>query len=549
MAKVEHLKVVEGDTDRPPSMPPPDPLIGRTIDGRYRLEEVLGEGGMGLVYGARHTVLNKPLAVKVLRPEVSKDEEIINRFRQEAQSASAIGNEHIIDISDFGTLPDGSTYFVMEFLEGMDLTQAIKEGRPMDSGRALHIGKQLCKGLGAAHERGIVHRDLKPDNIFLVDRGGDRDFVKVLDFGIAKVSSGTKRLTKAGQVFGTPHYMSPEQCAGTGTDQRTDIYALGVILYEMAAGHVPFDADNLMGILTKHMYEEPLPPHELPPPVDVPPALEAVILKCLAKKPELRYQTMSEAYADLARTQAGETPQAVIDAVERNSSTGIAARTALTSGLSMTMGAPDRLPGTHSRMPIVLAAAAALILIGIVIVGWFAWGGEPVAEVTPEPDTAITAPPVDLAAEAEAAAEAAAAAAAAAQERAIVEAAMVSITSVPPAAEVWNGEELLGNTPVRVPRPEGRDRLNLRLRLEGYVAQPVRISSFTDETVTVTLTPDPRSRAAERERDRARDRGMQAQTEMEATPPPVTEDTTMRTTMSNLPPQSEVIDPWGGSGP
>src|SRR5690606_16629633 len=162
--QAEDLSVIEGGgsgTD----------LVGQTIDGRYKVERVLGEGGMGLVYQAKHIILNKPLAIKVLRPDVSRDEEIITRFRQEAQSATAIGNQHIIDISDFGSLPDGSTYFVMEFLEGTDLTGAIEKGEPISPSRMIHIGLQLCDALSAAHSAGIVHRDLKPDNIYLVTRG------------------------------------------------------------------------------------------------------------------------------------------------------------------------------------------------------------------------------------------------------------------------------------------------------------------------------------------------------------------------------------------
>ena len=270
-----------------------DPLIGKVLDGRYQIEDVLGEGGMGIVYRAVHTTLGKQLAIKVLRPEVSRKEEILARFKQEARSASAIGNQHIIDISDFGVLRDGSTYFVMEFLGGQSLTQALRDGK-FETARTIHVTKQLCNALGAAHEIGVVHRDLKPDNVQLVPRDGTSDFVKVLDFGIAKVGGASSKLTQAGQVFGTPHYMSPEQCAGSAVDNRTDIYALGVMMYEMATGQVPFDADNLMGILTKHMYENPILPREFDPPTDVPPALEAVIMKALAKKPDTRYQSMNE---------------------------------------------------------------------------------------------------------------------------------------------------------------------------------------------------------------------------------------------------------------
>src|SRR5262245_15494410 len=291
---------------------------------------------MGIVYKAVHTALGKPLAIKVLRPEVSKNEEIVMRFRQEAQSASQIGNPHIIDISDFGTLADGSTYFAMEFLSGRSLTAALAETR-FDTERTIHVVRQIANALGAAHDIGIVHRDMKPDNVQLLDRGTAKDFVKVLDFGIAKVGGSTSKLTQAGQVFGTPHYMSPEQCAGTNVDHRTDIYAVGVILYEMATGKVPFDADNLMGILTKHLYETPIAPHELAPPVDVAPAMEAVILKCLQKKPEHRYQSMAELGADLNAMERGITPRAVIDKVERATSgpqtlTGVEARVSVATG-------------------------------------------------------------------------------------------------------------------------------------------------------------------------------------------------------------------------
>ena len=308
----DHLRLVD-----PPEQPV-DPLIGKTIDGRYEIEGRLGEGGMGVVYQAKHVVLGKALAMKVLRADVSKDQEIMQRFRQEAQSASAIGSQHIIDISDFGQLPDGATYFIMEYLDGKELTKVIEQEQPIDPARLGHVAKQLCDALGAAHERGIVHRDMKPDNVFLVKRGKDPDFVKVLDFGIAKVGGASSKLTKAGQVFGTPHYMSPEQCAGQSVDSRTDVYALGVILYELACGKVPFDADNLMGILTKHIYEQPIPLHQLPPPVDVPPGLEAVILKCLAKSTDQRYQSMAEVKADLEAWEAGQTPGAVMDAVSRS---------------------------------------------------------------------------------------------------------------------------------------------------------------------------------------------------------------------------------------
>ncbi len=284
----------------------PHGLLGHTIDQRYRVESLLGEGGMGLVYRVRHTQLNKPLAIKVLRRENTRDPEVLARFRREAESASAIGNEHIVDINDFGVLDDGSTYFVMECLEGIDLIDAIDAAQRMPEARAIRIAMQVCRALGAAHDAGIIHRDLKPENVFLIRRNETDDFVKVLDFGIAKVANGPKRLTRAGEVLGTPHYMSPEQCEGDNVDHRTDIYALGVLMYEMVTGHVPHDADTMMGILTKQMYEDPIPPKVRVPQVSD--QLEQLIMRCLEKKPEQRYQTMHEIEDDLRRVCEGQQP-------------------------------------------------------------------------------------------------------------------------------------------------------------------------------------------------------------------------------------------------
>ena len=494
MTAERHLRLVdEGappEADRPPSIPPPDPLIGRTLDGRYRIEAVLGEGGMGLVYRARHAMLNKPLAIKVLKPEVSKDAEVMQRFQQEAQSASAIGSQHIIDISDFGTLPDQSTYFVMEFLDGVSLTKAMEQEHPMRTERVIRVAKQICDALGAAHERSIVHRDMKPDNIYLVKRGNNPDFVKVLDFGIAKVGGASSKLTKAGQVFGTPHYMSPEQCAGANVDQRTDIYALGVILYEMSSGRVPFDADNLMGILTKHMYEKPIPPHELPPPIEVPPGLEAIIMKCLEKSIDVRYQSMAEVKADLEAIEGGLTPRAVVDAVDRASmpqradGTGrmINPATGRMSAIAVGSGESPEAPPTRSMLPLAIGGAVVLMLIVGGVGAAVAFGGPSTPTAVPLPPTSMALPPTSVVI-------------APPPTTAIVPppttavaVAPVHIASTPDGAEVLIDGAHYATTPCDFPRPTGGDIVHLTVRSAGYQDQTIALTAFGDPNMTIALT-------------------------------------------------------------
>jgi serine/threonine protein kinase len=277
-----------------------DKLIGQTLDGRYYVEKKIGEGGMGVVFSARHAVIERPLAIKVLKREAMRDTATIRRFVQEAQAASRIGHPNIVDVTDFGTTPDGMTYSVMEFVPGITLGAAIRAAAPFPQPRAMRITAQIARALGAAHDKGIVHRDLKPENVFLLDRDGRPDFVKIVDFGIAKVTpprgkTNEPRLTRAGSVFGTPEYMAPEQAAGrSDTDGRVDIYALGVILYEMICARVPHRGDSMVRTLAMQMLDPIDPPSKVRPDLHIAPELEAIVMHALAKKREQRYQTMGE---------------------------------------------------------------------------------------------------------------------------------------------------------------------------------------------------------------------------------------------------------------
>ena len=289
----------EGSTDH-------DERIGIVVADRYRIAKVLGVGGMGGVYEAEHLLIGKKVALKCLHREYARDRDIVERFKREARAATLIGNDHIIDVTDMGDLPDGSPFLVMEFLAGRPLA-ALCELGPLPVRRAVHIARQICSALGAAHDKGIVHRDLKPENVFLIERNGDPDFVKVLDFGISKMhSSGVDRgLTRTGMAMGTPSYMSPEQAQGSkNLDHRTDLWALGVILYEMLAARRPFDADSYPLLLMNIVATDPDPVAWYRK--DLPPALADAVMKCLVKDQEGRIHTMRELSEALAPFEAVE---------------------------------------------------------------------------------------------------------------------------------------------------------------------------------------------------------------------------------------------------
>jgi tRNA A-37 threonylcarbamoyl transferase component Bud32 len=376
-------------------------LVGQTLAGRYAILEEIGRGGMSVVYLARHTLINRTVAVKVLREELVNQRESISRFHREAMAAASIGNPHIVSITDYGFLHDGNAFIVMEHLEGQNLRSILRARGAMEAGRCVAIVRQILAALTAAHDRGIIHRDLKGDNVFLCSRDGE-DLVKLLDFGISKVQqplgADASRLTATGAIIGTPQYMSPEQARGQAEiDHRTDIYSLGVILFEMLTGDVPFKADSVTDLLIKQIQEPPVPPSRVRPDLGIPTWLDRVALTCLQKAPDRRYASAREMLSDLpdlpALQVAAPGPRgrrglwlalipivalaavaSVLLAVGRRSST-TSDRHAPPAVAPRTRAAappPDRAPldaATSVKLEVVASPAHTQILLGDVVIG------------------------------------------------------------------------------------------------------------------------------------------------------------------------------------
>jgi serine/threonine-protein kinase len=359
-----------------------DPLIGAVVGDRYRIVSRIGVGGMGAVYRAEHTMMRRDLAIKVLLPELGGKEEFARRFEREAESASRLAHPNIISVTDFGRTADGSLFIAMEFLAGESLSHVIKAG-PVPRERALHIVRQILRGLEHAHAAGIVHRDLKPDNIMLVERDGQADVVKILDFGIAKVTeplsgrgAGATALTQAGMIFGTPEYLSPEQALAEIVDPRADIYATGVILFEMLAGRKPFHSEDKVKLISMHLAHAPPRLREINPNVDAPVALEQVVLQALEKSRENRFASAA------AFLQALEDAEALAEAP-------------VDPGATMVQGQPGRRGPLDAVTGFVTGGrglALALVVVAAVAVGAYVRGSHQRALVAPPPKPAPPPP-------------------------------------------------------------------------------------------------------------------------------------------------------------
>jgi len=316
-------------------------MIGRTV-GNYVIREEAGRGAMGVVYVAEHPRIGKRVAVKVLLPELSQRADLVTRFFNEARAAAATRDQHIVDVIDFGELPDGVSYLVMEWLDGNSLAAALAGGR-FTVGRAVHVARGIGRALAAAHALGIVHRDLKPDNVFLVRRDDDADFVKVLDFGIAKLAdTPAKAQTRLNAFLGTPEYMAPEQWKSSAVDGRADVYALGVMLFEMLSGRLPFTGESLLELGNAHATREPPDLRALAP--EVPEPLAQVVRQALEKDPERRFSTVRAFLNALDAATAQPKPAPPPSLPPRNliiGSIALAGAAALAFGAYMAWPRPD----------------------------------------------------------------------------------------------------------------------------------------------------------------------------------------------------------------
>ena len=351
-------------------------LVDHTMDGsvvldnRYRLIRQVGAGGMGEVYEAEHVHIHRKVAVKILRPEIASNTEAIARLKQEAQTTSGLGHPNIVDTLDFG-ISDGQSYLVMEWLDGESLDRRLSRG-PVDIATALEIVAQAAGGLAEAHARGVIHRDLKPANLLLTtDRNGAM-LVKVVDFGIAKLAASQSSLTAAGVLVGTPSYMAPEQAMGEPIDERTDVYALGVILYELVTGHPPFRAETPLAVLHQHTSKMPVPPTESSADRGISVEVEAIVMRCLAKAPGQRFASMTELVRAIDEVRgyarSAPTPSAVALPVQPREPTRETA--------PELEAADDHEPPRRRRTGILVAIALAVVVAAAVMVFVFMRGRE-----------------------------------------------------------------------------------------------------------------------------------------------------------------------------
>jgi serine/threonine protein kinase len=455
-------------------------LIDQTV-GNYKVTKLLGEGGMGVVYLAEHPVIGRKVAIKVLLISLSKDAEIVARFFNEARAIHMIGHENIVEILDFGQTADGQPYFIMEYLTGESLAERCARG-PIPAAETVDIAEQICNALAAAHEKGIVHRDLKPHNVQLLAGSGGRTLVKILDFGVAKIMTSLDPShsvkTRTGSLMGTPLYMSPEQCKGSGKlDHRTDIYSLGVMIYEMLAGRPPFVAEGVGELFAMHMLEEPPPVTQFVP--ATPRHVAAAVMRSLAKNVEDRFASMD----DFRRALLGDTVPAAAPSRNRTSARPVAGApragqatiapaqpTTLSSATSEVGDDELFLPPKRSKVGfVVLGAAAAALAVGFVTYSKRPQPESPPAAVVPA--SAAETPPAPA-------------------EPATV---TIRFEVDPSGSHIFrksDGKDL-GHPPLDLQLPRDGGKPEYVVRLEGYKDKVVTADLSRDQTMHISLEKEP----------------------------------------------------------
>jgi serine/threonine-protein kinase len=474
---------------------------GETLDGRYSISRLLGRGGMGSVYQGRHTVIGKQVAVKFLRGEFANSEEMVKRFYREAQAAAAIGHRNIIDVMDVGVSAQGEPFLVMEYLEGESLSTMLSRTGPLDLAAACGILEPVLQALSAAHDKGIVHRDLKPENIFLVRQQSGAPIVKLIDFGISKITrtGDHTRLTQTGSLLGTPAYMAPEQAKGVDIDARTDVYAIGVLLYEMLTGELPFGGDNYNQLLLAVMTEPPRPPSEANP--GSPDVAEELVLRLLAKDPADRPQgalaTLAElkklaGFADrqqrLTQIAAGITKTTIAGGdlggtLEETADSQVASD--MLSDLAR-RGTPGAWAGTAVERPrsrgllygVIGASVVAVVAAVTVTVSLGIVGGREQSEPA---SAANMSPAAAVAIEALAPGD---------------EGVLIEVNGAPEGAKIYYNDSLIPVNPFRA--PTGQTIVPLRIEAEGYSPYKVSVIPSEDRVIEAELSkveaatlPDP----------------------------------------------------------